>query len=60
VTIADLNEMKFSLLGLHILAESPRAQDAAADGPDYAGSSPSHAPQETTTINAVLGMVVND
>ena len=60
VTIADLDEVKFSLLGLHLLAESPRTQDAAANRPDYAGSSPSHTPQETATIDAVLSVVVND
>jgi hypothetical protein len=60
VSIADLDEVEFTFLGLHLLAESPRTQDAAANGPDYAGSGPSHTPQETATINAVVSVVVND
>ena len=43
VTVADLDEVEFALRGLHLLAESPRAQDAAANSPDNAGPSPSHA-----------------
>jgi len=43
VSVADLDEVEFSLSGLRLLAESPRTQDAAANRPDNACSGPSHA-----------------
>jgi hypothetical protein len=60
VAVTDLDEVEFSLRGLHLLAESPPTQDAAADSPHNASSGPSHTLSETATVNAVVIVVVNE
>ena len=61
MAIADLDEVKFALgSGGRSLAESPRAEDAAADGPENSGAGPSHALQESASIDAVVVVVVDD
>src|SRR5258708_25082733 len=60
VAVADLDEVEFPLRRNHLLADSLRRQYAAANGPDDAGSSPSHTFQETAAVNTVVVVVVND
>src|SRR5436309_3426225 len=57
VGVADLDEMKRALRALHLLAESLRSQNAAANTPDDPGSSPGHALQKAATVNAVFIVV---
>lgn len=60
VTVADLHEVKSSLRGLRVLAESLRTQNAAANGPGDASPGPSHTLQKSTTVDAVVIVVVSD
>ena len=60
VGVADLHEMEFALGGFGILAEGAGAQNAAADGPEDAGSGPSHAFEESAAVDAVVVVIVND
>jgi hypothetical protein len=52
--------MEFSFRRFHVLAERPGCQDAAADGPDDASAGPFHTFQKSSTVDAVLIVVVND
>ena len=60
MTVADLNEMEFSFRRFHGLTERLGCQDAPADGPDDSGARPFHTFQKSSTVDAVLIVVVFD
>src|SRR5580692_6899596 len=60
VTVADLDEVEFSLRLLHVLAKRLRRQNAAAERPENAGACPSHAIQKPAAVNAIGVVVVSD
>src|ERR1700693_695881 len=52
--------MEFSFRRFHVLAESLGRQYAAGDGPDNASAGPFHTFQKSSTVDAVLIVVVFD
>jgi hypothetical protein len=60
MTVADLNEGQVTFGITHLLAESPRSGNPAANAPNDPGAGPGHALQKSATVYSVVVMVVND
>jgi hypothetical protein len=59
MTVTDLDEMELSPGTFHALTKSLGTQNATADGPSNTSADPRHAFQKTSTVNAIIIVIVS-